>query len=379
MDSGPAVNAHDTQGDKPRDSETVAWDRLTRYRLYMRGHISNIPHILVLAHSSYPLSEVIGMLASTMTGSLDSLRLPGSRQGKSLMSIALVCALLVTHGSVQGREPHREHRPGRSFLGLKLALLQQDTGVAAKVVTVQTLQASQSQPPAIQPNPGQPDANQTDTTGIPPNFENARQLLASEQFAEAWLKYSAEAPSQETWVLQELENETRLICSGKPYGYLRTRKRFKNFHLKFEWRYPDGASGNSGVLLNTQGEDMIWPQAIQVQLQHSKAGSIFPIGGAKSNQAIQVQKSAYVPHQWNECLISSQNGTVTVTVNGVKQGEVTGCEPASGHIALQSEGSPVQFRRIQLVGQPDEPELATPKEGVVQEATPPQKNNDTQS
>ncbi len=186
---------------------------------------------------------------------------------------------------------------------------------------------------------------------IAPSFEALSDpLLISGKLSEIWKLYAAEdvAVDQNTWTLNGSAEEPVLICTGKPYGYLRTHKRYSNFEFRFEWQYPQKDSGNSGVLLFTQDEDMIWPQAIQVQLHHNKSGSVFPIGGAKSDQAIQVQQSSYQHDRWNECLIISQDGTVSVRVNGVKQGEITGCVPHSGHIALQSEGSLVKFRRVRI-------------------------------
>ena len=33
-------------------------------------------------------------------------------------------------------------------------------------------------------------------------------------------------------------------------------------------------------------------------------------------------------------------------INGIKLGEVTGCDPSKGAIALQSEGSEIHFRNL---------------------------------
>ncbi|WP_459558216.1 3-keto-disaccharide hydrolase [Lacunimicrobium album] len=268
---------------------------------------------------------------------------------------------------VLGREP-RVERGNRRSSDCVLALLD-DGQVAKQIVTIQTQQSSVLSSP------------QGSTTGVgqeskpsqvmPVNFEtnpDVQNLLSPEKFEQIWKKYSAETPKQETWLLNNADQDARLICTGKPYGYLRTKQKFSKFHLKFEWRYPEGENGNSGVLLFSQDEDMIWPQALQVQLQHNKAGHVVPIGGAKSDVDLQIQQSAFLPNQWNECVISSADGTVTVIVNGVKQREVRGCVPASGHIGLQSEGSPVQFRKILLIGDPDVvQEKSGTAEGVVKD------------
>ena len=46
--------------------------------------------------------------------------------------------------------------------------------------------------------------------------------------------------------------------------------------------------------------------------------------------------------------LRAKSGRVSVVINGKKVGEVTGCKPSVGSIALQSEGSEVHFRRIML-------------------------------
>lgn len=40
--------------------------------------------------------------------------------------------------------------------------------------------------------------------------------------------------------------------------------------------------------------------------------------------------------------------TVRSVVNGVEQNDGTNATPASGYIALQSEGSPIEFRNIYI-------------------------------
>ena len=88
---------------------------------------------------------------------------------------------------------------------------------------------------------------------------------------------------------------------------------------------------------------------MQVQLHQPKAGSVFPSGDAMSDHSSEAESGLARPvDTWNEGKIVSQEGRLSVEVNGRKAGEVSGAKPFSGSIALQSEGSVVHFRRIRL-------------------------------
>jgi len=95
-------------------------------------------------------------------------------------------------------------------------------------------------------------------------------------------------------------------------------------------------------------EDKIWPSAIQVQLHGPTADSIFPSGDAKCDSKLMARDLTKPAGQWNTLVITSKAGRVSVVINGKKAGEVTGCLPNSGSIALQSEGTEVHFRRVML-------------------------------
>lgn len=153
----------------------------------------------------------------------------------------------------------------------------------------------------------------------------------------------------ETWklVVDQDSKETYLSCSGQPYGYIRTKKKYRNFDFGLEWRFPHDENGNSGILLFTTGDNRIWPKSIQVQLQQPLAGSAFPTGGAKTNNELRnVPMLSRPVNQWNKCHIASRNGTVTITVNDQKVGTIQDCDPEEGSISLQSEGAEIHFRNI---------------------------------
>lgn len=152
---------------------------------------------------------------------------------------------------------------------------------------------------------------------------------------------------------------------GDPFGYIRTKESYSNFKLHLEWRWPEEPS-NSGVLINVQGKEIIFPHCVECQLMNEKAGDIVLMG---KGAGITIKDSSYmvtseehrylaIPKfeessektagEWNSYDITSLDGTIEVVVNGVLQNKGTDMNPAEGNIALQSEGSPIQFRNIYL-------------------------------
>lgn len=183
------------------------------------------------------------------------------------------------------------------------------------------------------------------------------QVLLEQNLSENWGFFSGkkDAKLSDTWNLKDVDGQRILVCSGEPYGYLRTKKVYRNFRMHLKWRFPQDQNGNSGILIYTSGKDRIWPQSMQVQLHQPEAGSAFPSGGAKSdNELRNVPMLSKPVNHWNECDIISEDGRVKVSINGQELGQVTGCEPREGFIALQSEGSEIHFSdlRIQPLEEP---------------------------
>ncbi len=176
-------------------------------------------------------------------------------------------------------------------------------------------------------------------------------LLAGE-LGQTWKCYNSDAaiPLSAVWKVAAdgQEKEPVLICTGQPKGFLYTNEVYSDFELTLQWKFPDDANGNSGVLVYTQHEEKIWPTAMQVQFHQPKAGSVFPSGDAKSDNKTDRMELAHPINTWNDCRIVSRAGRLTVEINGVNAGETTGSVPSSGSIALQSEGAIVHFRRLKI-------------------------------
>jgi hypothetical protein len=150
-------------------------------------------------------------------------------------------------------------------------------------------------------------------------------------------------------------------CKGAPNGYMRTTSTYQNYTLTLEWRWVERES-NSGVLLHAQEPDKVWPLCIECQLMAGNAGDLVLIGPG----SITVNDSLYnnpgqflvIPkkqesnekavEQWNSYKIICKGDAITCYVNGVLQNEGTKASLRSGKIGLQSEGTPIEFRNIQL-------------------------------
>lgn len=187
--------------------------------------------------------------------------------------------------------------------------------------------------------------------------------LLADDIVKNWESFSAKEDTQisKVWKVVEVDKERQLVCSGAPKGFLVTKKTYKNFELKFEWKYVKDPNGNSGVLIFTKNEPRLWPTSMQVQLHQPRAGCIFPSGDATSDSTSEAKDLAFEVGKWNKCRVVAEGGRISVEINGKPAGEVSGCKPERGSIALQSEGSETHFRRMELriLDQP-----SVPAEGV---------------
>lgn len=148
-----------------------------------------------------------------------------------------------------------------------------------------------------------------------------------------------------------------LQCSGEPTGYIRTVADYENYVLRLQLRHVE--PGNSGVLLRVVGPDKVWPRSIEAQGQKDNLGDIWNIGefpmtvaaertaGRRTRKA---QPSNERPlGEWNDYEIMLNGSDLAITVNNLVQNIATDCWKTPGKIALQSEGSEVEFRNIVLI------------------------------
>ncbi|WZO99570.1 DUF1080 domain-containing protein [Isosphaeraceae bacterium EP7] len=155
-----------------------------------------------------------------------------------------------------------------------------------------------------------------------------------------------------------LVHEGSVRLTGEPDGYFATKAAYKNYVLRFDWRYdrPEGLTsdaafdGNSGVLLHLQPPSKVWPRSIQVQLLYADPGNLFPLDAelAASKDATAQRKASRPVGEWNTLEVVSQDASITVRMNGLEIASGTKAKPAEGAIGWQSEGRPIEFRNIRI-------------------------------
>ncbi|GBD35227.1 hypothetical protein HRbin36_00334 [bacterium HR36] len=151
-----------------------------------------------------------------------------------------------------------------------------------------------------------------------------------------------------------------IIVPGKPNGYFYTEKSYRNYVLRFDWRYkrPENLApgedakfaGNSGCLVHIQPPHRVWPRCVEVQGMNRDHGNIFAIGGAKGKfkKYADAQKQAIKPvGEWNTTEITSKDGYLSSKVNGILVSEGEG-DLREGPIGWQSEGAEIHFRNIEI-------------------------------
>ncbi|KAA3614230.1 MAG: DUF1080 domain-containing protein [Planctomycetota bacterium] len=164
-----------------------------------------------------------------------------------------------------------------------------------------------------------------------------------------------------------------LHLSGRPHGVIQTKRWFRDYELELEWRWPEGGrGGNSGVLLHATTPLLFygWPSSLEVQLQAGRAGDFWTIGedvdlqveDAKRRRtpwrAGDLHSHRRIPRlvdgverpigEWNHLRIRAKAGEVVVEINGVEVNRGIRSTVVAGAIALQSEGSAIEFRSVRL-------------------------------
>ena len=150
-----------------------------------------------------------------------------------------------------------------------------------------------------------------------------------------------------------------LQCAGRPIGYIQTEALYDNYVLELKWRFdPAKGEGNSGVLLRTIGDDVVWPKSMEAQLHSKNAGDFWNIGEYKATvdakrtngrHTVKLKDTNEKPlGEWNHYRIVVNKGTIELWVNGLLQNVATDVEVNKGRIALQSEGAYIEFKDIVL-------------------------------
>ena len=149
-----------------------------------------------------------------------------------------------------------------------------------------------------------------------------------------------------------------LHCNGKPNGYFYTEKSFKNYVIRYDWRYPaeqpEKTTLNSGLLVHIKEPHKVWPNCIEAQGRYMDHGKIYFMGFSKdakkeSKDDDAARKKALKPkEEWHTTeMTCNADGTIVVKINGIEVASGKS-ELTEGPIGFQSEGAAIDFRNIRI-------------------------------
>lgn len=180
---------------------------------------------------------------------------------------------------------------------------------------------------------------------------------------------------QEVWSVED----GVLRCAGRPAGYLQTKRWYRDYELNLDWRWSGDKGGNSGVLVHASTPLLFygWPKSMEVQLHAANAGDFWVIGTGVDIRVENEAERRAKPKpgdqhnhrrirrlagdfenpigQWNHAKIICAGDQVKVFINGKLANHGTNMTINEGAIALQSEGTPVEFKDISIKPLSDKP------------------------
>jgi hypothetical protein len=165
-----------------------------------------------------------------------------------------------------------------------------------------------------------------------------------------------------------------LVSRGEPRGHLVSDAAYRDYRLELEYRFP-GKPGNCGVLVHASRPRALYkmfPQSIEVQMQSGDAGDFWVIqedirvddmekrrprkagekwGGAEGDARRILNLtdgSEKALGEWNTMVIEARGRGIRVWVNGTLVNDGRDATADRGRIALQAEGTEVEFRRVEI-------------------------------
>ena len=163
-----------------------------------------------------------------------------------------------------------------------------------------------------------------------------------------------------------------LVSLGTPGGHLITDEVYMDYRLEVEYRFA-AKPGNCGVLVHASTPRALYkmfPKSMEVQMMHENAGDFWcivedivvpdmeqrrgpreewGITEGKKRRIINLTDGSENPvGEWNTMVIECLGSEIKVWVNGDMVNHGYDCTAQRGQIAVQAEGSEVEFRKIDL-------------------------------
>jgi hypothetical protein len=168
--------------------------------------------------------------------------------------------------------------------------------------------------------------------------------------------------------------DSMLVSLGTPGGHLITDSVYSNYRIVAEYRFA-GTPGNCGLLVHASTPRALYemfPKSIEVQMFHENAGDFWCIveditvpdmearRGPKEEWGITEGKLRRIPNltdgsekpvgEWNKMVVECVADTIKVWVNNELVNYGYNCTATKGQIAIQAEGSEVEFRKLEVEG-----------------------------
>ena len=163
-----------------------------------------------------------------------------------------------------------------------------------------------------------------------------------------------------------------LVSLGTPQGHLITDAVYKDYRLEVEYRFA-GVPSNCGVHVHASTPRALYkmfPKSIEAQMMHDNAGDFWCIvedikvpdmekrRGPKENWGVTEGKERRIINltdssekpvgEWNTMIVECVGRSIKIWVNGDLVNYGFDCTADKGNIAVQAEGSEVEFRKVQL-------------------------------
>ena len=144
-----------------------------------------------------------------------------------------------------------------------------------------------------------------------------------------------------------------ITIAGQPFGYMITDGVYGDYKLHVEWRWVDEPA-NSGIFVLAEPGDGLWPRCAEVNLMAGHAGDMIASGGSAFEELKEgiflrstVESAEKPAGEWNTMEVVCKGNFIQAYVNGVLMNEAH-FDRTEGHIALQSEGGPLEVRNVYI-------------------------------
>ena len=89
-------------------------------------------------------------------------------------------------------------------------------------------------------------------------------------------------------------------------------------------------------------------KASNPEATYTEDGSTWTVRKPDGQRTFPAKRLTKPAGEWNHYRIVARDGEVVLWVNGEQVSRATDCEPRVGHLVLESEGAPVDFRGMRL-------------------------------